>query len=140
MIFHAPATGVSVPPAVVVCAEAQAVSGQMCQGSAHDGPTALTGSSEEEGDSLWQRWIRERHEEFDWMTTKTRREFIRLEQKVLANRANPEEANRYEAMKSDRNSKIFADRQFRDYAEVQRLRKLSQKLAEVQQYLRPIAV
>ena len=79
-------------------------------------------------------------EQFDWDSPKLNREFIRLEQMVLAKKADGEERARYQAMKHHRNSVIFADRYMRDYAEVQRLKKLSEKLAEVQQYLRPIKI
>ena len=77
-------------------------------------------------------------EEFNWRNERLNREFIRLEQKVLARKATQDEFERYEAMKQDRNSQIFADRYLRDYAEIQRLRKLSEKLAELQQYLHPV--
>jgi hypothetical protein len=79
-------------------------------------------------------------ENFDWSKPKTYREFVRLEQKVLARKVNSDERNRYELMKKDRNSIVFADRCVRDYAEVQRLKKLSEKLTEIQQYLRPIEI
>jgi hypothetical protein len=78
--------------------------------------------------------------EFDWDDPKTKREFIRLEQKSLARKATREEQQRYKAMKADRDSHIFADRYLRDYAEIQRLRKLSEKLAEIQQFLRPVSI
>jgi len=77
-------------------------------------------------------------ESFNWQDKKLNREFTRLQQRVLARKASNDERERYEAMKRDRNGKIFADRYLHDYAEVERLKKLSQKLAEVQQYLRPI--
>lgn len=77
-------------------------------------------------------------EDFDWNDAKTQREFIRLEQRVLARQGTAEEQARYATMKRDRDSRIFADRYLQDYAEIQRLRKLSEKLAEVQQYLRPV--
>jgi len=77
-------------------------------------------------------------EEYDWTQPKILRQYIRLEQKVLAGKASPEETQRYKSMKADRNSKVFADRYVNDYAEIQRLKVLSEKLAEIQQYLRPI--
>ena len=76
-------------------------------------------------------------ETFDWNSAKVRREYIKLEQKVMAGRATSEESGRYQAMKRDRNQVVFAERYLRDYAEVQRLRKLSEKLAEIQQFLCP---
>jgi len=77
-------------------------------------------------------------EEFDWSNPKIKREFIGLEQKVLARKASLEESRRYRAMKRDRAGEIFADRYIRDYAEVQRLKKLAEKLTEVQKYMRPL--
>jgi hypothetical protein len=79
-------------------------------------------------------------ENFDWSNGHLYREYINLEQKVLAKVADREESRRYAAMKRDRNSQIFADRYFQDYEEIQRLKKLSQKIAELQQYLRPIPI
>lgn len=83
---------------------------------------------------------REVPEEFDWSDQLTRNAFIRLEQKALAKRINPRDLDRYQAMKQSRNSIIFGDRLLRDYAEVQRLKRLSEKLAEVQQFLKPITI
>lgn len=77
-------------------------------------------------------------EEFNWSDPKSMREYVRLEQKVLAKQASPDEFISYQSMKKDRNSQIFADRYVRDYAEVQRLKKLSEKLVEIQHFLRPI--
>ena len=76
--------------------------------------------------------------ELDWSKPKLTREFVRLEQTVLARKASEDEIRRYRALRSDRNSIIFAKRALRDYAEIQRIRKLNQKLAELEQYLRPI--
>lgn len=76
-------------------------------------------------------------EDFEWGNPKTVRDFIKLEQKKLAKKATPEEVKRYLSMKRDRNATIFADRNVRDYAEVQRLKKLSEKLEEIQKYMRP---
>jgi hypothetical protein len=77
-------------------------------------------------------------EEFNWSSSKVKREFISLEQKVLARKASLEESRRYRTMKRDRAAEIFADRYMRDYAEVQRLKKLAEKLNEVQKYMRPL--
>ena len=68
---------------------------------------------------------------FDWSKAKVMREYVQLEQKVLAEKATAEEAQRYRSMKRDRTSRIFADRIVRDYVDVQILRKLSEKLAEI---------
>jgi hypothetical protein len=76
----------------------------------------------------------------DWNNPKNYKEYVRLEQKVLAKKADLEDRRRYEQLKRDRNSGVFADRYFRDYAEVQRLKALSEKLAEIQQYLKPIEI
>lgn len=78
------------------------------------------------------------NDEFDWNDPRTNKQFVQLEQKALAKKASREELIRYEIMRSSRNSEIFADRAIRDYAEVQRLKKLTEKLAEVQKFLRPI--
>ena len=79
-------------------------------------------------------------EEFDWSNPKLKREFIQLEQKVLAKKASHEEFDRYSSMKSDRNGLIFSDRYVADYAEIQRLKILSEKIAEIQKFLRPISL
>jgi hypothetical protein len=77
-------------------------------------------------------------EEFDWNDKKTNREFVRLEQKVLAKVAESDDVCRYQKMRQHRNSKAFAERELRDYQEIRRLKQLSQKLSELQQYVRPI--
>jgi len=77
-------------------------------------------------------------EEFDWNDRKVMKEYIRLEQKVLAKQANSDEQKYYQTMKRDRHSRVFAERYLRDYAEVQRLQKLAEKMSEIQLYLRPI--
>jgi len=82
----------------------------------------------------------DRVEDFNWSDPKTNREYIVLEQKVLAKKDNPEEAERYHYMKRDRNSFIFSDRYVRDYAEVQRLKKLAERLAEIQRFLKPFSL
>lgn len=79
-------------------------------------------------------------EEFDWSSASVMREYVRLEQKVLAKQASAEDKKRYQSMRRDRNGRVFAERYVRDYAEVQRLKRLSEKLAEIQQYLRPIEI
>jgi hypothetical protein len=79
-------------------------------------------------------------EQFDWQNPTTNRDYIRLEQKVLAGKSTADEASRYQAMKRDRNSVIFADRYITDYAEIQRVEILSIKIAELQKYLRPIKI
>ena len=77
-------------------------------------------------------------EKFDWSKQITSRQFARLEQKVLAKVAEAHEIKRYNDMKQDRNSQIYADRQLRDYEEVRRLKQLSKKISEIQRFLRPI--
>jgi hypothetical protein len=78
-------------------------------------------------------------ENFDWSNKKIMREYIQLEQKFLAKKASADESKRYSKMKRDRNSYIFADRYIRDYAEVERLKKLSKTLVELQKYLKPVS-
>lgn len=77
-------------------------------------------------------------EEWDWNDEGVVCRFIKLEQKVLAEKASEEEVHAYKQMRRHRTSVLFADKYIRDYAEVQRLQKLSQRLAEIQQYLTPI--
>jgi hypothetical protein len=77
-------------------------------------------------------------EDFDWGSKRIAREFIELEQKTLAGKASREEAKRYETMRLNRNKLVFADRYIQDYAEIQRLKTLSEKLQDLQKYLRPI--
>jgi hypothetical protein len=79
-------------------------------------------------------------EEFDWSNPKTNREYIQLEQKTLARKASQDEMDRYFAMKDERDGAIFADRYLADYAEIQRLKILSEKIAEIQKFLRPIKI
>ena len=80
-----------------------------------------------------------RRQEFDWSDARTRHEFIHLEQKVLAKIADNDETALYSAMKQQRNATVFADRIFHDYEEMRRLNNLSKKIAELQQFLRPLA-
>jgi hypothetical protein len=141
MIFQAPPPASAPSPVATVVAE-HAISGRTFQAAAAGGlpplETLLVG---EGGDSAApQPEQRDVLEDFDWTNEKLQREFIRLEQKTLAKKATPDEQHRYAAMKRDRNSRIFADRYVRDYAEIQRLRKLSEKLAEIQQFLRPVNI
>ena len=77
-------------------------------------------------------------EEFDWSSPKLKREFIQLEQKFLAKKASAEESNRYISMKNDRTGFFFSDRYFSDYAEIQRLKILTEKITEIQKFLQPI--
>jgi hypothetical protein len=79
-------------------------------------------------------------EDYKWNRVETKREYIRLEQKVLAGIADEDEVAKYKAMKSDRNSTIFADRYVNDYAELQRIQFLASKIAELQKFLRPIVL
>ncbi len=139
MIFQAIPPQGTIPPATVVLAEQAATSPIFRSGAAGAGPSGTVFVEDQEGDAAQLTpQVREVHEELDWKDPKTRREYVRLEQKVLARKASPDEQHRYQVMRRDHNSHVFADRALRDYAEVQRLKKLSQKLAEVQQYLRPI--
>lgn len=110
-------------------------------GSGPDPANLSSFAGEMDGDSAYYHPMEKAvNEDFDWNDPRTQKEFIRLEQKVLARKASAEAQVRYEVMRASRNSEIFADRALRDYAEVQRLKKLSEKLADIQQYLRPIKV
>lgn len=142
MIFHAIPPQGAVPAVALVAAQHAATSRTFESGVSGTAPLeTLTVAEEHEGDAVqFQPQDREVTEAFDWRNPKTQREFIHLEQKVLARKAKADEERRYQAMRRDRNSEIFADRSLRDYAEVQRLKKLSEKLAEIQQYLRPFEI
>jgi hypothetical protein len=74
----------------------------------------------------------------DWANPETEKKYISLEQKVLAGIASRDESNEYSSMKLERNAAIFAERYVSDYAEIQRLKILSEKIVEIQKYLRPI--
>lgn len=142
MIFQAPPASSAAPPLAVVLEE-RAASSLNFHASASPGveppPPPEQFVSPVDGDTLqMQAGPAPVLEDFDWSRPQLNREFIRLEQKTLARKSSPEEAARYQSMLRHRNSRIFAERYFNDYAEIRRLRKLSEKLAEIQQYLRPI--
>ena len=140
MIYYAP-TGQAVTPAIVATQEAQANAIRTYSLPASGEPPEATDLTGEEGDAVEIKpGVQDVVEEFDWSNPRTQREFIQLEQKVLAKKADREEVLRYQGMKRERNSVIFAERALRDYAEIQRLRKLAEKLAEVQRYLRPLNI
>ncbi len=140
MIFQGPMASSAAPP-VAVIVEERSISSRTFHGNAGSEPpspaTEFTSPTVGETVQLQPRQCPVL-DKFDWTGPKLQREFIRLEQKVIARKASPDEKARYDAMRRDRNSQIFADRYLRDYAEIRRLRKLSEKLAEIQQYLRPI--
>ena len=138
MIFYSTA-GEAPPPSVVFAAADRGAASQIFQ--AVVGPSSWLGGSLEgyPGEAAEMTPpTTEVREEFDWANAKVMRKYVALEQKVLANQASAEEHRDYESMKRNRNGVVFAERYAQDYAEVQRLRKLSEKLAEIQQYLRPI--
>ena len=137
MLFYAlPGYG-SAPPVAMVMEEHAASTRTYEASAAGHTPTELSLPGDEGDASHFQPQVRDVQEDFDWTIPKTQGEFIRLEQKVLAKKADTEEQERYRSMRRDRNSRIFADRYVHDYAEVQRLKVLSEKLAEIQKYLRP---
>lgn len=124
---------------VATPAAEHAVTSRVYQSVAATGPPVeinLVGYEGEQAEIRSQ--VRDVIEAFDWSDSKVMKEYVRLEQKVLAKKASPDEFKRHRSMKRDRNSQIFADRYVRDYAEVQRLKRLSEKLVEIQHYLRPI--
>ena len=140
MIFQAPPASSAAPPVAIVVAERSTSSRTFHTSAGGDPTTPSAGfTSPADGDTLelQPRQVPVR-EQFDWSSPKLNREFIRLEQKSLARKASPEETARYQAMRRDRNSQLFANRYLSDYAEIRRLRKLAEKLAEIQQYLRPV--
>ncbi len=138
MIFHAP-NGQTAPPTVASAMYDHAFYGRTFQAQAAEGPPVETELEGVAGDSFEPKPPAVNVlEDYNWTDPQLQRQFIRLEQKFLAKKATREEAAEYQAMKRDRNGSIFAERQVRDYAEIQRLRKLAAKLAEVQKYLRPL--
>lgn len=140
MIFYATPGQAAAPPVATVIAEQRATS-RIYHGAAGGLPPveiSLEGCPGEQAEIKPQAG--DPLEEFDWSNAKVMREFVRLEQKVLARQAGAEERKRYQVMKRGRNGEVFAERYVRDYAEVQRLKKLSEKLSEIQQYLRPITL
>jgi hypothetical protein len=138
MIFYATPGQASAPPIAAVVAVDHAATQQVFRAAAGP-PTPEFAIEEGAGEKAEiSTGTMDVQEQFDWSRPRTQREFIRLEQQVLADRANSDEQKRYRAMKRDRNGWIFAERYVRDYSEVQRLRKLTEKLADIQQYLRPI--
>lgn len=141
MIIYAPQAPAAAAPVATASAH-HAVSGRTFQSTATGGnPPTDSLLMVVVGDSLELQTEKQAVlEQFNWSSEKLNREFIRLEQKALARKATQDELERYGAMKQDRNSGIFADRYLRDYAEIQRLRKLSEKLAEVERYLRPRSI
>lgn len=139
MISYAPADAATLP-AIRVVLEGKSVAWSF-QGNA-ESSSGLGGTfgSEMESSSFVESkpQVMDVPEDFDWHSKKVTREFVELEQKTLAGKASREEAKRYEAMRLNRNKAVFADRYIQDYAEIQRLKTLSQKLQELQKYLRPI--
>jgi hypothetical protein len=140
MIFYATPQDVVVRPVAAVVAE-HAVSPRIFRSVSAEHPPIEIGLGGYNGDSVTsQPQVVDVPEEFDWSKPRVLREYIRLEQRTLAAKASTEETRRYQAMKHSRNCSVFADRIVRDYAEVQRLKLLSEKLAEIQQYLRPFEI
>lgn len=138
MIFYAMPGQAAAPP-VVTEMEQQAATPRIYRAAAAAMPPAEISLGEFPGEQAqFKPEVSDVLEQFDWSRARVRHEFVRLEQRVLAKQASAEQRKRYESMKRDRNGKNFADRYVRDYAEVQRLKKLSGTLTEIQQYLRPI--
>src|SRR2546421_12748413 len=110
MILHGPSGHAAAAPVATLVAEhARMVSSYQ----SNETPTSATGISlpEIEGEQAELRApVQEAIETYDWSRRKILREYIRLEQRVLAKAATPEERQRYASMKRDRNSHIFADR------------------------------
>lgn len=140
MIYSAPA-GSSFAPAVGSVAEREATPATYVGVPAASSPPPADFGINFVGEKLEFQQIKvPAIEQFDWKRPETNRDYIRLEQKVLADKSTAEELARYKAMKRDRNSIVFADRYITDYAEIQRVQILSSKIAELQKYLRPINI
>jgi hypothetical protein len=137
MIFYAtPGQAAALPVAALVAEHA--TTSRIYRAAAEAGPPAEISLGCPGEQAEIKPPVQDVLEEFDWDSAKVMREYVRLEQKALAKQATPEELSHYRSMKRDRNGRVFAERYVRDYAEVQRLKKLSEKLAEIQHYLRPI--
>lgn len=140
MIYSAPA-GSSFAPAAGFVAEREATPAIYVGAPASSDPPPMDFGISFIGEkSEFQPMSVPAIEQFNWRLSETSREYIHLEQKVLAGKSTAEESARYKAMKRDRNSVVFADRYITDYAEIQRVQILSIKIAELQKYLRPIKI
>lgn len=140
MIYSAPA-GSSFAPAIGSAAEREATPAIYVDAPASDNPPLENFGVDLIGEKSEFQPVRVPSvEQFDWDSPKMNRDYIRLEQKVLAGKSTAEEISRYKVMKRDRNSVIFSDRYITNYAEIQRIQILSIKIAELQKYLRPIKI
>ena len=139
MIFSS-APGEAAPPPVTIAIVERAATSRVYEVAAEGKPPGETALKGDSGDNAEiKSEPSEPLQNFDWANPKTKRQFIELQQKALAKKASTEELRLYHSMRQDRAGDIFAERYVRDYAEVQRLKTLSQKLADIQQYIRPIS-
>src|SRR4051794_13562572 len=98
MIVYGPVGNAAGPPVASVVAEHSRMSSSY---EFSDPPTSASGISlpEIEGaQAELQPPVQEAIETFDWSSPKLNREFVRLEQRALAEVASPEEQRRYAAM------------------------------------------
>jgi hypothetical protein len=139
MISYAPLEAATLP-AIRIVLEGKSVSWNFQSADENSGGlNELFGSEVESSTSVESKpKVLDMPEDFDWSSKKINREFIVLEQKKLAGKASPEEARRYDSMRLNRNKIVFANRYIQDYAEIQRLKILSEKLRDLQKFLRPI--
>jgi hypothetical protein len=139
MIFYAPTEAQAAPSISVVASEQRAKSKTYQAAAVGSGSTGNLMALAVEGvRAEIQPASQQAIESFNWRDATTLRRYIQLEQKVLAGKADSGEIASYHRQRAHRNSQVFADRYLHDYLEVQRLKKLSEKLAEVERYLRPI--
>ena len=138
MIFDPPpTTSGAVPQSVVAAERAEGLRSYTVEGAAAPIPIHLDLQGDFGDATEIKPVVNDVVETFDW-SPRSQREFIALEQKILAKEATKDEESRYQSMKRSRDSQIFAEKYLRDYREIQRLKILSEKLLEIQQYLRPI--
>jgi hypothetical protein len=139
MIVYAPAGGLAAPSIPISTVERAALAPYAYVMSAGGNVPQTVVVQAVEAASVELRSMSEpAGESFDWSSKKVNQEFTLLQQRALAGKASDDEKARYNEMKRDRNSQIFADRYVSDYAEVERLKKLSHTLAELEKHLKPI--
>jgi hypothetical protein len=77
---------------------------------------------------------------FNWTDPKTSKKFARLEAKLLAQKADNDEKQTYQQMHASRRLNFDARIYLQRYGETERMKMLSQKLKEIQHFLKPITM
>src|ERR1043166_5258770 len=137
ILFSPPTPAAATQPSTIAAEHAQGLQSYTVDISAAPPPVQLDLEGAGGDSTEIEPIVKDVTEAFDW-SHGSQHEFIELEQKVLARKATDDEVSRYQLLKRSRDSQIFAEKYLRDYREIQRLRILSEKLQEIQQYLRPI--